>query len=344
MLPGLIPILVFILVDEFWSTEASLIIAVAVGLVQLTWGLIREKRFDKFVLFDTALLVAMGGISIALNNELFFKLKPAFINLILCVLMGLSAFSSRNILLLYTQRYMGEMQLPEGAEKAFQRMMKYFFWAMVAYTLLIVYSAFYMSKEAWAFISGALLYILFGIFFLYQFISSKLKSKHNPDVEWLPLVDESGKIIGKTDRLKAHKSKQMLHPVVHLHLLNSRGDIYLQKRPDNKPVQPGKWDTAVGGHVAFGESIDQALLRETAEELNINGLQPRLLERYKWESEIESELVFTFIAIYNATPQFNRNEVAAGRFWSQAEIRQNLGKGVFTPNFEFEFPRLLKAL
>ena len=42
----------------------------------------------------------------------------------------------------------------------------------------------------------------------------------------------------------------LLHPVVHLHLFNSRGELYLQKRPEWKDIQPGRWDTAVGGHVA----------------------------------------------------------------------------------------------
>lgn len=39
----------------------------------------------------------------------------------------------------------------------------------------------------------------------------------------------------------------LLHPVVHLHLFNSRGELYLQKRPEWKDIQPGRWDTAVGG-------------------------------------------------------------------------------------------------
>lgn len=40
----------------------------------------------------------------------------------------------------------------------------------------------------------------------------------------------------------------LLHPVVH-HLFNFRGELYLQKRPEWKDIQPGRWDTAVGGHV-----------------------------------------------------------------------------------------------
>jgi len=348
LLPGLLPIFVFILVDEFWSTEAGLVVAVVFGVGQLGYVFIREKRFDRFVFFDTALLLALGGISIALNDEIFFKLKPALINLIFCAVLGFSAFSSKNLLMIYTQRYMGDMQMPPGAEKAMQKTMKLLFWMMLVYTLLIVYSAFYMSKEAWAFISGGLLYVLFGLFFAWQFISAKLKAKatslNRSNEEWVPLVDEQGKILGRATRKEVHSGPGKLHPVVHLHIINSKGEIYLQKRSMLKDTFPGKWDTSVGGHVDLGETIEQALLRETAEELNITGIRPVPLVQYKWETAFESELVFSFTALYNATPVINKTELDNGKFWTINEIRKNLGSGIFTPNFENEFPVLVKAM
>jgi len=345
LLPGLMPIFVFILVDEIWSTEAGLVVAVVFGIGQLGYVFIRERRFDRFVFYDTMLLVALGGISIALNDEIFFKLKPALINLIFCAILGFSAFSSKNLLMIYSQRYMGDMKMPAGAEKAMQHTMKMLFWMMLAYTLLIVYSAFYMSKEAWAFISGGLLYILFGLFFAWQYLSTKRKQKA-PDntAEWVPLVDEKGMITGKATRNEVHRGPGKLHPVIHLHIINSKGEIYLQKRSMHKDTQPGKWDTSVGGHVDLGETIEQALLRETAEELNISGIHPIPLTQYKWETEIESELVFSFRALYNAIPVFNKQEIEDGKFWTISEIRKNLGTGIFTPNFENEVPILLKAM
>jgi isopentenyldiphosphate isomerase/intracellular septation protein A len=346
LLPGLLPIFVFILVDEFWSTEAGLVVAVIFGVAQLGYVFFKERRIDRFILFDTALLVALGGISIALNDEIFFKLKPALINLIFCAVLGYSAFSSKNLLMIYSQRYMGDIKMPPGSEKAMQKTMKMLFWLMLVYTFLIIYSAYFMSKEAWAFISGALLYILFGLFFAGQYLITKRKSKSviPSNEEWVPLVDETGKITGKATRKAVHSGPGMLHPVVHLQVINSKGEIYLQKRSVNKDVEPGKWDSAVGGHVDLGETIEQALLRETREELNLSGIHPVPLAQYKWESAIESELVFTFTALYNANPVFNKKEIDDGRFWKTDEIRRNLGKGVFTPNFENEFPVLLKAM
>ena len=77
--------------------------------------------------------------------------------------------------------------------------------------------------------------------------------------ELLPVVDDNGNILGSMTRKEAHSGSKLLHPVVHLHLFNEGGQLYLQLRPTWKDVQPGKWDTATGGHIDLGESVEDAL-------------------------------------------------------------------------------------
>ncbi len=157
--------------------------------------------------------------------------------------------------------------------------------------------------------------------------------------EMFPVVDEDGNITGAATRGECHGGSKLLHPVVHLHVFNSRGELYLQRRPAWKDIQPGKWDTAVGGHVDLGECVADALKREVSEELGIVDFQPELLTQYVFESERERELVFVHKTIYDGeiTPSA---ELDGGRFWTIDEIRENLGKGIFTPNFENEIKRV----
>ncbi len=163
--------------------------------------------------------------------------------------------------------------------------------------------------------------------------------------EIFPLVDGEGKVIGRATRGECHSGSMLLHPVVHLQLFNSQGDIYLQRRPDWKDIQPGKWDTAVGGHVDYGEQIEFALRREVREELGIEEFEPRFLCRYVFESSVERELVNTYIAIYDGviTPSA---ELDGGRFWSREEIEKVLcnGQHDLTENFTNEYNQYLRDL
>lgn len=160
--------------------------------------------------------------------------------------------------------------------------------------------------------------------------------------ELFPIVDAEGNTIGCATRGECHDGSKLLHPVVHLHLFNSAGDIYLQQRPQWKEIQPGKWDTAVGGHVDYGESVADALLREVREEIGITDFTPVFLMCYQFESERERELVYVYKCVYEGEVKPS-DELDGGRFWAISEVEHAIGKGVLTPNFEQEF-LLLKEL
>lgn len=176
--------------------------------------------------------------------------------------------------------------------------------------------------------------------------------------EMFPVTDETGRILGSVTRGEAHGGSRVLHPVVHLHVFNSRGELYLQQRPLWKDIQPGRWDTAVGGHVNYseclddngepqeflGESVMKALRREAHEELGISGFTPEFLTTYVFEGAREREQVFSFYTVFDGIVLPSCDELAGGRFWTREEIASSLGKDIFTPNFEDEYVKSLKNL
>lgn len=173
----------------------------------------------------------------------------------------------------------------------------------------------------------------------FRFLSYGDSSVLESPEEMLPLVNPEGEEIGRASRGECHGGTFWLHPVVHLHVFNSKGELYLQRRPEWKDIQPGKWDTAVGGHADCGETPEQALRRETLEEIGLKDFEPEWLTRYVFESRRERELVHVFRTVTDA-PLHPSDEVAEGRFFGVEELRERMGTGFFTPNFEQEWSRL----
>ncbi len=164
-------------------------------------------------------------------------------------------------------------------------------------------------------------------------------------VEMVPVVDEFGNVRAQASRSFCHHNPERpLHPVVHLHIINRRGEIYLQQRGAHKDLLPLRWDTAVGGHVSYGEYILEALYRESAEELGLHDFLPQGLCNYVFESADERELVSVFAAVGEYALRPDPDELAGGRFWTTDEIEQAAGKGILTPNFEGEYRRIKDAL
>lgn len=337
--------LVFILADEFWGMKVGLVVAVSTGLVELLLTYYKEKKLDRFILLDTILLLFLSALSYLFENEIFFKIKPAMINLVLLSLIALSLFTRIDPLGNMSKRYLNGIQLDENQKSAFRRNLLGMFWLVVVHTILVLWSAFFLSKEIWAFISSFLLFIMMGVYMAVIFLRQKWARgtaiTHSDPEEWLPVVDEQGIVQGKALRSYCHNGSKILHPVVHLHLIGNNQTIFLQKRAETKLVQPGKWDTAVGGHLAYGETIEVALKREASEEIGLEDFEPLPILKYRWDTDIESELVYSFVTKGTLPEDKGSDEISESRFWKIREIENSLGKGTFTPNFEFEF-KLLK--
>ncbi|MFQ7387165.1 MAG: NUDIX hydrolase [Alistipes sp.] len=157
--------------------------------------------------------------------------------------------------------------------------------------------------------------------------------------ELFPVVDEAGNVMGAATRAQCHGGGMLLHPVVHLHLFNSRGELYLQRRPVWKDIQPGRWDTAVGGHVDYGETVDDALRREVREELGVTGFVPERVAVYVFRSEREREWSMSIVRCTTGRLRRATNWTAGGsgagpRCWKTSAR-------VFTPNFEGEAKLIL---
>ena len=95
--------------------------------------------------------------------------------------------------------------------------------------------------------------------------------------EFVEIYSSSGNKTGKKELLSIAHQKGYPHATVHLWLFTKSGNLVIQKRSINKKINPNIWDIiSVAGHVKFGESIKDAVIREAKEELNLKILKDNL--------------------------------------------------------------------
>lgn len=149
-------------------------------------------------------------------------------------------------------------------------------------------------------------------------------------VELFDTVDENDNIIGQETRDNCHNNPKTIHRVVHLLILNEKGEILVHQRGYKKKYGAGEWQLLSGGHVSAGETREIAAQRELEEE---TGLKVKCYEigKHPFRFEKETELASLHVCLADKEPVPNE-EVEEFRFVEITKIND-------LPGFEdFKYP------
>lgn len=163
--------------------------------------------------------------------------------------------------------------------------------------------------------------------------------------EFFDIYDEQGNHAGIAPRSECHGNPALIHCTAHVVVKHPEtGALLLQKRRMDKDIQPGKWDTAVGGHLDCGESFLIAAVRELAEELGVTEkVELRHLFDSKIRNEIESENTRVFGVELAGPFAFQASEIDTVRFFTASELADPQWRENFTPNLLLELEELKKC-
>ena len=148
------------------------------------------------------------------------------------------------------------------------------------------------------------------------------------------------RVIGRSTRGQCHGNPALVHAVARIHVHDRHGRLLLQLRSASKDIQPGKWDTSVGGHLLPGEEAEVGARREMIEELGVAPHTLTFLHRFLMQSPQETEWVTTYSTIHEGPFSPDPIEIDELRFWTPVEVTAALGTGLLTSAFEDEFSRL----
>ena len=101
--------------------------------------------------------------------------------------------------------------------------------------------------------------------------------------EIFDVYDINGKHVGTRPKSFCHSENPGVYQKpVWIWIKNDKGQILVQKRALTKKKSPGKWDMPSAGHVDAGETLLQACVRETYEELGIKARQKDFIFLKEW--------------------------------------------------------------
>jgi len=153
------------------------------------------------------------------------------------------------------------------------------------------------------------------------------------------IVDENDNVIGKATREEVHKNNKLIHRSIMFFIFDKKGRIFVNQRTENKEFFPEYWSITFGGHVNFGESYVDAVVRECKEETGIEG-KPFFMGTIEVRLPQESENSKVFCFVSDKKPKLDPFEIKKGIFMTMKELKEKLKKDKFLP----ETNDLLKIL
>lgn len=149
--------------------------------------------------------------------------------------------------------------------------------------------------------------------------------------ETLILVDENDKFLGTEEKMKVHIDG-LLHRAFSVMIFNSKGQLLVQKRAENKYHSAKLWANSCCGHPRPNEDNMKAAQRRLQEEL---GFSCRLLKitelSYSLELQdglYEREYTHIFAGIYDGNLELNPNEVSEVNWETPNDLRK---KSILSP-------------
>ncbi len=144
-------------------------------------------------------------------------------------------------------------------------------------------------------------------------------------------VDDNDRVLGSVERGIAHQNQKMKHRSIFILLFNRNNEILLQKRSQSKDSFPLFWTVSVSGHVVYGQSYDEAALRELKEELGLN-LTLQKLSKIYIEEEREFACLYRGDLIDELLIKFDRDEIEQIQWVNLDNLLSFIDKNNLTPS------------
>lgn len=338
-----LPALVFILVDDFWDENMAWKLSFPVALAVIFYVYFMYKR-----MFIWHGILAFGYLIIGLITSLVsgaYSYILKYIDEMIFILLGVGLLLGKKLMEKIASKTLPHKLPMSNNENEFFRVVRVLLSIVIVYTILslIFESIFFQSsgilRNYVKFLyAGSIIFVgLFETTRVFIVRSRLLKE------DWLPVVDESGKVIGSVQyQPEINNQERLIHPAVRLYFIEN-GKIYLQQRKPDDRTEPLLWDASLSRQVRMTESIEDALKGFTKRFYNIKPSRFLFLTHYIYRGKFSDQYIYLFVLCTSEELQPQGDELYRTKWWTQKQIETEFGAGVFTERFEREYEFLRRS-
>jgi intracellular septation protein A len=176
-LQGLLPLIVFAIVDIFAGLNAAIAAAIAVGLLEACWSWYRFGEVDQFTWISLALIMVMGLVSIRMKDARLFKFQPVVMALIFAGTLGWFQWRGEPLLLQMLPKVVtllpadqAWMARDEMVIKRMARLDLFLIAAFIAHGAMVSWFAIRKSTLQWVLARALGFYLLAGMALLVNLV------------------------------------------------------------------------------------------------------------------------------------------------------------------------------
>lgn len=340
-----LPLLTFLVADEFYGMNIAWKIAFPVVFILVfylyylynhafTWNL-----FFSFMFMTIGLIASVASLLLDMSNYQNLTDK-----IVVSLMLLLFLLFRKKVQKIISSQMPAFIPMSNNFNEMY-RVIWFVFITLAVYIFLYISSNLVLNSISTVFTNelSNVFVALIVSFSLYEVLRIKLIRHELEGEEWWPIVNTKGEIIGNIEHFTSlTDKKKFIHPTIRVMILD-KGRLLLQKNTANNIVAPELWDTTLHNHIRTKESLEQCIERTVSKMIPMKDFKYMHLSNYSCENkfEIQHAILLVSCQLLQLEPQLNG--VQSYKWWTKAQIEENITSGIFSENFIAEYDLIKRS-
>jgi intracellular septation protein len=181
LLAGILPVIIFTIIEEYYGTYWGLIAGVIFGVGEIIWEYRKDRKVSGVTLFGNGMLFLLGGISIFTNDGIWFKLQPAILELVFALFLWGSLIIKKPIMNLMMEKQ--KLEVPEIIKSRMNAMTFRIGIFLLLHAMLATWAALQWTTQAWAILKGVGFTLSFIVYMFIEGYALRLSIKKQQKIQ-----------------------------------------------------------------------------------------------------------------------------------------------------------------